>query len=454
MRADAAAVLAIALALLWPLAFYGGPLGFYDSVAYYRTGADAAGWLADRLLPAAPLVGDAGGGAAAEAPDPINSVRSVFYSTFVYLAARVGGLILPLALGALLGGWMIWRFLAPLRAAARAGIGVTLALVTGVAAHVSQLMPDVYAGYMILAAMIAARGGLARWEAWALAGIGLAAALFHYAHLPLALVLGAAIAALALRGGRGRAALLALAPAVLAGAANVAVSLLVSDGPSLAPARYPLVLARALEDGPAREYLARACDVPAGSEPYAICEIYDGDFPSSVQEALWSQDSIVTRSTPEQLAAIVAEEGAVVAASLRAEPAAQAAAFAVNAGRQLVRFGFGDLWTMRIERGPEAGRAGIDMDLLDAPPPGLEALEALQMAAVLASLPVLLWAVWRGAGLRAPLGVLALGLLANAAICGGLSAPADRYGARVIWLVVLAAALALASAPRVSRPPG
>lgn len=42
---------------------------------------------------------------------------------------------------------------------------------------------------------------------------------------------------------------------------------------------------------------------------------------------------------------------------------------------------------------------------------------------------------------RALLLVLATGLLVNAFIFGGLSAPADRYQARVVWLVPLLALL-------------
>jgi hypothetical protein len=54
-----------------------------------------------------------------------------------------------------------------------------------------------------------------------------------------------------------------------------------------------------------------------------------------------------------------------------------------------------------------------------------------------------------GPRVRWALALLALGLIANAAICGGLSAPADRYQGRVVWAVVL---LGLALMP--TRPPG
>jgi hypothetical protein len=39
--------------------------------------------------------------------------------------------------------------------------------------------------------------------------------------------------------------------------------------------------------------------------------------------------------------------------------------------------------------------------------------------------------------------IIFIGVVLNAAICGVLSGPYDRYQARVIWLVPFAAALAL-----------
>jgi hypothetical protein len=47
-----------------------------------------------------------------------------------------------------------------------------------------------------------------------------------------------------------------------------------------------------------------------------------------------------------------------------------------------------------------------------------------------------------------------LGVLLNAAVCGVLSGPHDRYQARTIWLVpLLAAGLALRPAPPVRTAP-
>jgi hypothetical protein len=58
----------------------------------------------------------------------------------------------------------------------------------------------------------------------------------------------------------------------------------------------------------------------------------------------------------------------------------------------------------------------------------------------------------------ADLGLLAatvlLAVVANAFICGPLSNPHDRYGARLAWLAPLVALLAVARAQNRKRPPG
>ena len=64
----------------------------------------------------------------------------------------------------------------------------------------------------------------------------------------------------------------------------------------------------------------------------------------------------------------------------------------------------------------------------------------------MALLPFIVWLAWRKT-IPAALGELAatvaLALLANAFVCGALSNPHDRYGARMVWLATLAVIVAL-----------
>src|SRR6185437_8093293 len=82
----------------------------------------------------------------------------------------------------------------------------------------------------------------------------------------------------------------------------------------------------------------------------------------------------------------------------------------------------------------------------------LAEVNALQYPAALlamALLPLLMLGAWRGK-IPPDIGELAaavvLTLLGNAFICGALSNPHDRYGARVVWLAVLVVILAAAQA--------
>jgi hypothetical protein len=69
-------------------------------------------------------------------------------------------------------------------------------------------------------------------------------------------------------------------------------------------------------------------------------------------------------------------------------------------------------------------------------------LNPLHLLVVLLALPVLAWAAWRGQGLALALALFLLAaVLGNALICGGLSAPHPRYGARIMWLLPVAALL-------------
>jgi peptidoglycan/LPS O-acetylase OafA/YrhL len=69
----------------------------------------------------------------------------------------------------------------------------------------------------------------------------------------------------------------------------------------------------------------------------------------------------------------------------------------------------------------------------------------------MALLPVIVWLAWRKtipAALGELAATIALALLGNAFVCGTLSNPHDRYGARMVWLAVFVAIVAaLARSP-------
>ena len=125
-----------------------------------------------------------------------------------------------------------------------------------------------------------------------------------------------------------------------------------------------------------------------------------------------------------------------------------------NMAAQLASFGIGDTLDgahfavavrPRIEQGFSAREwAAFDQArqaqglLKDA----LTPLNPFHLLVVLLALPVLAWAAWRGQGLALALALFLLAaVLGNALICGGLSGPHPRYGARIRWLLPVAALL-------------
>jgi hypothetical protein len=148
------------------------------------------------------------------------------------------------------------------------------------------------------------------------------------------------------------------------------------------------------------------------------------------------------------------EAGQIVAETLRADPIGVARAMAGNMVAQLGSFGIGDTldeahFTVAILPRIEQGFSPRELAAFDhaRQPQGalkdvLTPLNPFHLMVVLLALPLLVWAAWRGQGLALPLTLFLLAaVLGNALICGGLSAPHPRYGARIMWLLPVAVLL-------------
>jgi hypothetical protein len=441
---DAAILLALAVALLWPAWINGHPLVFFDTGPYLIQGRVAAESALATLLPATGAP-DMNGAAAEDPAASANFIRSLGYAGFAYVTSLtpigtfgtalaqsllITGLLAILAGRGVLSTGTAW--------AAAAAAVVTL---TPLPWFASFLMPDIFAAVVILVAVIMVRGIQdLGWIAYLfLLGTGTFAALAHYGHMPLALAAGgAAIVVLALQRRLTLGALvLGLAPAILAAGINAAGSQVAFSEPSVAPKRMPLLLARSIEDGPARWYLEEACP----DRGYAICEVFGDRLPDHVGVILWGEDGLLRRGTLEQHVRIREEEFEILAYAFMAYPLHQAWSLAGNSVRQLGMIGTDDLhW----------GRLALDADgdfvRIDEGRAGLDAVATMHVSAALVSLLVIGVFAWRdglsvGRREREMLLILFIALAANAAIFGGLSAPADRYQARVIWLVSVLAAL-------------
>jgi hypothetical protein len=271
--------------------------------------------------------------------------------------------------------------------------------------------------------------------------------------LPLAL--GLCGVALLLRLWRRPVRLLAMVLSVMIAVAVLFVTNAIGHGRfALSPYGASFMLARLQEDGPATALLKARCP-DAG---WYLCAFTDR-LPMPANDFLWAPESPMNRDAAGQPrflggAMLAPEAGQIVAETLRADPLGVARAMAGNALVQLGSFGIGDTldeahFAVAIRPRIAEGFPARELTALDQArqaqgllKDALTPLNPFHLLVVLLALPVLAWAAWRGQGLALALALFLLAaVLGSALICGGLSGPHPRYGARIMWLLPVAALL-------------
>lgn len=434
--------LVAAIALCWPMLFTTAPLGYFDTASYQTDGEAAVQMVHQVLAPLfTPPASDGltattdGALTAGRVDGPVVSIRSAAYSVFVFAASGTAiGLVLPVILQTAM---TLYLFLAwvprPLAftpiptAIGFAGVG----LATTLPWFASYAMPDILVAAMVLyfAILLGAIDQARGWQVIVIGAIGTFAVLSHYANPPLALALCCAILGWRTLTRRltWQVAVMAIIPVLLPVPINMAANMATDSGPSIAPKRLPLVLARSLEDGPARWYLAEACD----TEGYAICELFD-EIPDNLGAFLWSDDGI-SSATDGQLRQIQEQEFEILVETMKAYPLAQTRALLGNAALQMVSVGTGQIlprlpdskgvFPTATDKAEEYRAIGV-FDVV------VKVTTAFGVAALLA-----LAALGRLPGYIALTFALVLfATVVNGAVFGGLSAPVDRYQSRFAWL--------------------
>ena len=455
----AAGVLVFTLALFWPMLINGGPLLFFDTPTYLNQGYEAVSWVTGKLGigagEAAVAVDAASGAAAATGEDvaaaggapEVRAIRSVPYAIFSYLAilTPLGTYGLALAQTLMVVAPLVAIVLAAEPEARPRGPlaigGLALVALTSVAFFTSFLMPDVLAAVVVLYAMALVRGfdeaGFVL--RLVLAGVACFAIASHYGHVPVAFAVLVVAVALRWLSSRSSGWMVAAAvlPFVLAIGFNAALGVVVSGGASIAPKRLPLLIARSIEDGPGYRYLIEACP----TENYAICEHFDV-LPDNIQDVMWEPGGIGDASG-EMIARIRDEELHVIWEIFKRYPAEQTTALIGNSLAQFFALGTENLHrgTMRF-----TAQDGYRVDMRRGEPsPVIDALGVIHVLSVIVGALAIVWLAFTGPGLRPRdrdmVLVLLVGLLANAAVFGGLSAPVDRYQSRLAWIVPFVAML-------------
>ena len=420
---SAATILASAALLLWPALFNGYPLVFSDSGTYISQAVQRyLGW-----------------------------DRPVFYSLFLltlHMKLTTWPVVIVQSLCAAGMLHFVHRSLFGSRSPPWLLVPLTLSLsvATALPWFTTKLMPDLYTGLLLLAyaLLIFVPERLAHWDRLLLMLAASAMIGLHQSNLPLALGLLFVIVPFRQRLGAesclgiGGLARLVAAPG-LAALALISMNLVGHGRVSVSPFGNVFILARVIYDGPGMRTLERECP----DQGWRLCD-YLRHFPPNSDGFLWDSDSPLAKAGGAKI--VSDEANSIVIASLQAEPWAELRAFVGNTLQQLAQFATGDglgAWpatvTPWIERDfPSFEAKAYSMSRQTrgrlAVPEWMERLHAgFALAGIAGTLIVVL--VRRRRDLATGLcAVVLAGLLGNAMITGGLSAPHDRYQSRVMWL--------------------
>jgi hypothetical protein len=469
-RSARLAVPAAAALLLWPAVWNGYPIVFADTGTYLTQAIQLyAGW-----------------------------DRPVFYSLFMlplHLTVSVWPVVV---VQALLAAWVLWlvcRALLPdLSAIAFVGGIAVLSVCTWLPWIVSELMPDVFTPLLVLALCLLAgmQERLTLHERRALAALATFMIASQQSSLPLALVLLGVLAALPWRAWSGPSAVragppsaaragspgpfrdagrplrdsrlraetrphrwqLMILPPALAVLGLCAVNLAAYGRFSISPFGNVFLLARVIYDGPGMTVLRRDCP----TETWLLCPFLDR-FPATSDDFLWTAASPLRDAGGPK--AVSRDAGAIIQAALATDPMREARATLANMREQMGRFGSGDgltPWPAEVSPAIErefparewaAYRAARQQGGSLSVPPVLAHLHGMAaLGGVLCCVLLLPVAVHRHTPCTGFLLAVLLVLPLGAAITGSLSAPHDRYQARIMWLPPFIAAVSLAALRR------
>jgi hypothetical protein len=446
MAADRSALFGVPAAaalLLWPAVWNGFPIVFADTGTYLSQAINHyAGW-----------------------------DRPVFYSLFMlplHGSVTVWPVVVAQALLAASVLWLVVLALVPdvSWVAFVAGVGV-LSGCTWLPWLVSELMPDLFTPLLVLALCLLALVPERLSLAGRMALVGLAAFLIatQLSSLPLSGALGFGLLGFVYLGHSGGDGwtrkrvrpprwMLIILPPALAAFGLCAANLAANGRFAVSPFGGVFLLARVVADGPGRAVLQQECP----EAHWRLCAFVDS-LPATSDEFLWTAESPLYRAGGPK---VLAEETiSIVKAAVRADPAGEARAALGNTLEQMIRFDSGDglepwpdqvsPWIVRdFPRREQAAYSAARQQTgsLQVPVLLLWVHRIIAVGGVTACLALLPVALRRHAVCSGFLLAVLVVLPVSAAITGALSAPHDRYQARIMWLPAFMAATSAASLRR------
>jgi hypothetical protein len=331
-------------------------------------------------------------------------------------------------------------------------ITAVLALTTALPWLASVLITDVFAGLAVLAlhALVWHSDRISRRERLAVVVFIAFAVSTHSATYAVLLGLGAVALFASWRNARlvPRGGLAAMAVALLLGAAMLlGANYMVSKTIAWTPGGYGLAFGRMLQDGIVTRYLNDHCP----DAQLKLCP-YRNALPRDADSFLWGKSVF---NTLGRFAGLGDEMRTIVLGSLHDYPGMQIETALTATARQLVAVASGEgivttLWHTYgiIERYTPSLVPAMRAARQQHGEFGFAAINAVDVPVAwvaMALLPALIILGFYSAEFT-ELGWLAatliVALIGNAAFCGVISNPHDRYGARMVWIAVYAVALA------------
>ena len=428
------------IALLWPAFFNGYPLMFGDTGVYLSDGVTLhVGWARPFFYGLAML--------------PLHLKQSAWPVVVAQAAASAALLRMTLVLFGPRTG-----------EAFRYAVLAVLTVATSLPWFASQMMPDLFGPLILLALapVVLMPERFARWQTTLLLLVSAGFISFHQSYTPITAAV--VLVALALRWRSARRlrladlACAAAAPA-LAVVATIAANAVFLGQPSFSPYGKIFPLARMILEGPGMTTLNVECPQPG----WTLCTQLD-HMPDNFEDFLFGPDGTLNRAGG--YAAVAAQAGAIMAATVKAQPEAVLRNAAQRSLDQFTAISTGDWllkpkptlvddWT-RVFPPAEVARFSAARQQRSLPLVG-DALQALHRSVgyvCLALLPIGILVEGRRSPLGALLIVSAVALLVNPVVTGGLSGVYDRYQSRFVWLAVFGSLMWLASAWQRRRASG
>ncbi len=331
-------------------------------------------------------------------------------------------------------------------------IGLLLILTTALPWLASMLLTDIFAGLSVLALfiMVTQASRVSALEKFALFGFVAFASATHSATLGVLLGLCCVgwIAYPFLRRQIALSGLIQASMTIVAGAAMLlAANFALSGQLAWTPGGTGVAFGRMLQDGIVAQYLKEHC----AREKLKLCP-YRDELPPTADEFLWGKSMFNKLGRFEGMND---EMGFIVKRSLAAYPLWQAKAAAIATVEQLVHVATGEGtngWVphtygiieryvpsqTKLMRAAHQQHWEIDFALVN----WLHVPVAL--ASILAAAAIAGHAIWRKRHDDVVLlaATVTLALLGNAMICGIISGPHDRYGARMVWIATFTVLIA------------